>query len=190
MGKKKVKYHILHDILIRDLVEFIDDVQAKAIRDGADDNYKMIDLCNYFITHLINSDSYTDTFNTELPKDDDELPSEAYELNDKFRQDFIDFDANDLSDEEYEKMLSELDRFLSGWTKTYHKSNITTPRGKTNLKKYGENLKSDKNLTPKEQFELYYDEHKKQKEMKGSKSLKQMLDNLGIRLNNGGSDTI
>jgi len=190
MGKKKVKYYILHDAVIKDLVEFIDDIQVSAIKDGADENYQMIDLCNYFISHLINSDSYTDTFNTELPEDDEDLPPESFELNNKFKQDFMEFDASELSDEEYEKMLSQLNGFLDGWKKTYHKSNSKTSKGKVNLKKYGKELKSDKDLSPKEQFELYYDEHKKQKELKGSKPLEKILDNLGIRLNTGGSDTI
>lgn len=192
MGKKKVKYHIIEKEVIKNLVEFIDDIQLRAINNGADKNYQTIDLCNYFISHLINSDSFTDTFNTDLPRNDRDLPPEAFEMNDRFtRRDIIDLDSSDISDEEYEMMLSQLDGFIKGWKKTYHESNSKIGKSKkVNLKRYSKELKSDKDLSPTEQFDLYYEEHKKQEKSKDSKPLKSILDNLGLRLNSGGSDEI
>ena len=48
----------------------------------------------------------------------------------------------------------------------------------------------DKDLSPEDKFELYYDEHEKDKKKKEKpQSLDKILNKLGLRKSSGGSDT-
>ena len=50
MGKKhKVKYRIIPDSLLKDLVEFIDEMQFEAAKTDSVENHHLLNLCNYYI---------------------------------------------------------------------------------------------------------------------------------------------
>ena len=61
MGKKQtVKYRVIPDTLMKDLVEFIDEMQFEASKTNTTESHHLLNLCNYLISCLINSDSFTD----------------------------------------------------------------------------------------------------------------------------------
>jgi hypothetical protein len=118
---------------------------------------------------------------------------------------FVDWQLpDDMTDDEFEKLVSQFDSFLDGWDKEYNKTpnkkSKKKPKKKTkkkptfrphiedvseymSLEEIKEYLLDDPDLTTKEAFDLYYDEHKrvqKEKERKSAKSLDEILKDLGI----------
>ena len=68
----------------------------------------------------------------------------------------------------------------------YHKSKSKdkSKDGKTKLKHFNNELKKDKDLTVNEKFELYYDEYLLNKQKQNSKGLNQILNDIGLTLEN------
>ena len=86
MGKKQiVKYRVIPERLMKDLVEFIDEIQFEASETNTVENHHILNLCTYLISCLINSDSFTDEFGQNEPEEDDtdydgmDIPPEAYD---------------------------------------------------------------------------------------------------------------
>ena len=98
--------------------------------------------------------------------------------------------GSDMTKKEIDKMMNQFEGFFKGWDKTYKKSKHThndKSKKKRTLKQFRNNLIRDDELTPQEKFELYYEEHKKEKNK--SKDLNTILKKLGLRKSTGGSDT-
>jgi hypothetical protein len=104
-----------------------------------------------------------------------------------------------MSDDEFEKLVSQFDNFLRGWEKEYNKKNPE----KENIKerevkewkpKFGDvvehcsldeikdMLLDDPELTDDERFELYYQEWERVKNEEEGFTLKEMLKDLNIKL--------
>jgi len=182
MGKKqKVKYRVIPDTLLKDLVEFIDEMQFEASKTNSTESHHLLNLCNYLISCLINSDSFTDDFGMDKDEDDYDIPDEAYDW-DSTSTDFRSYDFEDMTDEEYEKMLRAADELFSGYHEKYKKyrGKIKRINGKGNLslEQFKKELKDDKDLTPEEKFELYYDEYDKRNNKPAS--LDSLLYELGL----------
>ena len=96
----------------------------------------------------------------------------------------------DMTKKEIRRMMAQFDKFFVGWDKAYKKSKHVEKKEKNNqsLKDFGRNLKVDRDLSPEEKFELYYDEHKKEKKEK-IYTLNQILNYAKLRKSSGGSDT-
>jgi len=162
MGKKqKVKYRVIPDTLMKDLVEFIDEMQFEASKTNTTESHHLLNLCNYLISCLINSDSFTDDFGVDKDEDDYDIPDEAYDW-DSTSTNHKSYDFEDMSDEEYEKMLRAADELFSGYHEKYkkYKGKIKRINGKSNLslEQFRKELEEDEDLTPEEKFELYYHE--------------------------------
>ena len=198
MGKKKqkVNYRIIPESVFKDLVQFIDEVQFEASKSSTAESHQMINLCNYLISCLINSDSFTDEYNEfndydEPDYDETDTPSEAYDWtsssSSSFDDDIHSYNFPEMSEEEYEKMLSEFDRFFVGYKKAYYRDG---KKGReASLKQFRKDLEADDDLTATEKFELYYSEYKKRKLNKESLSFNDLLKKLKLRTTTGGSDT-
>jgi len=178
---------------LKDLVQFIDEVQFDAVKSDSTEGHHIINLCNYLVSCLINSDSFTDEYNEfnefneegEPGYDESDIPPEAYDWDSTASFDNIhNYEFPDMSEEDYEKMLSEFDRFFVGYKKAYYKKGA-----KDSLNQFKKDLKADKDLTSEEKFELYYDEYKKRKLEKESATLDEILEKLKLRKESGGSDT-
>lgn len=188
MGKKQiVKYRVIPERLMKDLVEFIDEIQFEASETNTVENHHILNLCTYLISCLINSDSFTDEFGQNEPEEDDtdydgmDIPPEAYDWDSSSTSnDFHSYDYSDLSEEEYEKMLSSLDSFLGNWKK----KSFNNKKKSANLKELEVILKVDTDLTLEEKFELYYDEYRKYKNNKSSKTFDKLLRELGLKKSN------
>ena len=166
MGKKhKVKYRIIPDTLMKDLVEFIDEMQFEAAKTDSVENHHLLNLCNYLISCLINSDGFTEDFGRDDPEDDINPEEYGYEIPDdaidweSSSTDYTQYDFGDISDEDYEKMMNEADKLFKGYKDKY-KGKIKRVNGKSNLslEQFKKELKKDKELSAEEKFELYYHE--------------------------------
>jgi len=166
MGKKreKVKFRIIPEKLMKDLVEFIDEIQFEASKVNTSESHHLINLANYLISSLINSDSFNEAYRiNKKPSDEDEQYWTSSST------DFLSYDI-DMTDEEYEKLLNSFDSFMRGFNKETKK---------TTLEEFASDLKHDIDLTPKEKFELYYDEYRKRKNR--GESMDVVLKELGIK---------
>ena len=161
MGKKhKVKYRIIPDSLMKDLVEFIDEMQFEAAKLDIPENHHVINLCNYLISCLINSDSFNDDFGKDDEEDFDteeygyEIPDDAIDW-ESSSTDYAQYDFGDISDEDYEKMMNEADKLFKGYKDKY-KGKTKRVNGKSNLslEQFKKELKKDKELSAEEKFEL------------------------------------
>jgi hypothetical protein len=186
MGKKhKVKYRIIPDSLMKDLVEFIDEMQFEAAKLDIPENHHVINLCNYLISCLINSDSFNDDFGKDDEEDFDtedygyEIPDDAIDW-ESSSTDYAQYDFGDISDEDYERMMDEADKLFKGYKDKY-KGKTKRVNGKSNLslEQFKKELKKDKELSAEEKFELYYHE----RELRNNKltSFDSMIKKLGLK---------
>ena len=121
----------------------------------------------------------------DLPEDNDKDADidiqDRWDTIDQYKKDFgVEF-PEDMSEDEWKKLIKQFDKFVEGWDKEYKKSNYKDKLKQNDLKKFLQELKIDHELTPKEKFELYYDEYRSRKKEKESKSLRQVLRNAGIK---------
>ena len=181
------KYKILSEDVVKNLIEFLDEIQFDAATENTPEDMHKINFCNWAISELLNS---YDGYLRETPKK-------------KKREDYVDetimdWNLPEMSDEEYEKLVDSFDGFLKGWEKEYNKKNPKKKAKKEptfrphiddvseymSLKEIEEYLLDDPDLTTEEAFDLYYDEHKRverAKERKKLKSLNQICKELGIQ---------
>ena len=163
--KQRIKYRVIPEKLMKDLVEFIDEVQFEATKVSSVENHHLINLANYLVSCLINSDSFTEDIGGKEPED------------------FFTYDMGDMTEEEYEKLLDAFDSFMFKYKKETNKETKKTKHKhkhipKQTLKKFESDLRRDVDLTAEEKFELYYDEHCKRKDK--DISFDDLLNNLGI----------
>ena len=185
-----MKYKIVPNDIVKNMIEFLDEVQFEAAKDNTPDALHKINFCNWMISELMHS---LDGFDTEdevdenLAKDDDLL--DRWDTIDNYRKDLrMDF-PEDMSDEEWKKLIEQFDGFLDGWDKAYKESNYKDKAKRLGLKKFLTELKIDHELTAKEKFELYYDEYRSLKKEEEGKTLKETLKKAGIKKPPGNSQT-
>jgi hypothetical protein len=176
-----MKYKIIPNDIVKNMIEFLDEIQFEAAKGNTPDDLHKINFCNWMISELMHSIDGFDTedeANEELGKSDDLL--DRWDTIDKYRKDIrMDF-PDDMSDEEWHKLIKQFDSFIDGWDKEYKKSNHKNKAKQNSLKKFLQDLRIDHELTNEEKFELYYDEYRSRKEEKENASLKQSLKKAGI----------
>ena len=177
-----MKYKIIPEEVIKSLVEFLDDVQAEAAETkNSPEELERINFCSWAISQLINS---TRAYG---PLEDEEKPATKKEKWDIIDEYFVDFQLpEDMTKKEIDRMMQQFEGFFKGWDKKYKETKHTKGKKKS-LRQFRNNLIKDDELTPQEKFELYYDEH--QKEKNKPISLDKMLKKIGLRKSTGGSDT-
>jgi len=186
MAKKK--YKIISEDTIKNLIDFLDEIQFDAATDGSDaESMHIVNFCNWAINELINS--YDAYFKDSKP--------DKKRRQDYVDETFMDWNLPDMDDEEYEKLVDTFDNFLRKWEKDYLKKHPNKkikrePRKPTikphiddiseymSLEEIKEFLLDDSELTPEERFELYYEEHRRVQNKKNSLSYDEMLKNVGI----------
>ena len=185
-----LKYKIIPDDVVKNLIEFLDEIQFEAARSNSPDDLQRINFCNYLISELMNG---LDGFDLEDPEDKDKLSSDdlidRWDTIDTFRKDIrMDF-PEDMSEEEWKKLIQQFDSFIDGWDSAYKKSNYKDKAKRHGLKKFLSELRIDHELTNKEKFELYYEEHKSLKKEKEAKSLIESLKKAGLKKPPNGKQT-
>ena len=176
-----VKYKIIPDDIVKNMIEFLDEIQFEAAANNRPDDLQRINFCNYIISELMNG---LDGFDLDSEENKDKPSPEdlmdRWDTIDTFRKDLrMDF-PEDMSEEEWKKLIQQFDSFIDGWDKEYKKSNYRDKIKRNGLKKFLTELKIDHELTNKEKFELYYDEHRSLQKEKESKSLNQSLKGAGL----------
>ena len=179
-----MKYKIIPEDVIKNLVEFLDDVQSEAAESkNSPEELQKINFCSWAISQLINSTRAYGPLDEERPATKDE----KWDIIDEY---FLDFKLpEDMTKKEIDKMMNQFEGFFKGWDKSFKKTKHTTGKKKT-LRQFRNNLIKDDELTPQEKFELYYEEYQKEKnKSKKPKNLTAILKKLGLRKSSGGSDT-
>ena len=185
-----LKYKIIPDDIVKNLIEFLDEIQFEAATSSKDEDLHRINFINWIISELMNG---LDGFDLEDPDEKDRLSTDdlkdRWDTIDTFRKDIrMDF-PEDMSEEEWKKLVKNFDAFIDGWDKSYKKSNYRDKAKRHGLKKFLTELRIDHELTDKEKFELYYDEHRSLQKVKESKSLNESLKKAGLRKPPGNSQT-
>ena len=176
-----MKYKIIPDDIVKNMIEFLDEIQFEAAAGSKPDDLHRINFVNWMISELMNG---LDGFDLEDPEDKDKLSTgdlmDRWDKIDNYRRDFgVDF-PEDMSEEEWRTLIQQFDSFIDGWDKEYKKSNYRDKAKRNGLQKFLSELQIDHELTPKEKFELYYDEHRSLQKEKESKSLNQSLKDAGL----------
>ena len=177
-----MKYKIIPDDIVKNLIEFLDEIQFEAASSNKQDDLHRINFINWMISELMNG---IDGF--DLPEDNDRDADIEIDLQDrwdtidKYKRDFGMEFPEDMSEEEWKKLISQFDKFVEGWDKEYKKSNFREKARRLDLKKFLSELKIDHELTNKEKFDLYYEEYRSIKKEEESKSLNQTLRKAGIK---------
>ena len=191
MGKKyKVKYRVIPEILMKDIVEFIDEMQFEASKLNSTESHHIINLCNYLISCLINSDSFNDDFE----KDDDEGDFNPEEYGYEIPEDAIDWDSSstdyreyefgDMTEEEYDRMMEEAEKLFTGYRDRYKGKTKRVNKPGMTLEQFKKELMKDKDLSPEEKFELYYHEHNLRNNKIKKTSFDSMIKKLGLKKSN------
>ena len=188
------KYKLLTEDTMKNLIDFLDEVQFDAATEGDTDSMHKVNFCNWAINELLNSpEARIKDLTDSKPKKPKKKSRDDY-----VDETFMDWNLPDMSDEDYEKLVDSFDGFLKGWEKEYNKKNPKKKAKKEptfrphiddvseymSLKEIEEYLLDDPDLTTEEAFDLYYDEHKRverAKERKKLKSLNQICKELGIQ---------
>ena len=188
-----MKYKIIPEDTIKNLIEFLDEIQFEAAKVNSTEAHHQVNFCNWAINELINSYNVIAAKDIRKTKDDKKKPKKKTR-NDYIDETFLDWNLPDMSEEEFEKLVDKFDDFLRSWEKEYLKDNPKKkskkrkPRKPTHsdiiqhlsleeIKKY---LLDDPELTDKDRFDLYYTEHERVQVEKNSFTLDEISKKLGI----------
>ena len=178
-----MKYKIITEELMKNLIDFLDEVQFDAASESTPEDMQKVNFCNWAIQELLNSYDGIIKYkgSNKYPKKPKKKSRDDY-----VDETFMDWNLPDMSDEDYEKLVDTFDAFLRGWEEEYYKNN---PKGKPKqdrpfkpdiedvaehctLDEIKEMLLDDPELSDHERFELYYEEHVRvQKEKKKAKDM-------------------
>ena len=195
-----MKYRLISNDTIKNLIEFLDEVQFDAAGNNTNEDMQKVNFCNWAINELINSYNVMTTKDFRKSKDDPKKPNKK-SRDDYVDETFMDWNLPDMSDEEYEKLVDQFDAFLRGWEKEYYKKNPKKKPEEDRKDKEGKEWKpkfkdvvehcsleeirdmllDDPELTDEERFELYYEEHKRVKNEEKSYTLDEICKQVGIK---------
>ena len=113
-----MKYKIIPNDIVKNMIEFLDEIQFEAASTGKPDDLQRINFCNYIISELMNG---LDGFDMEDASDKLSTGDlmDRWDKIDTYRKDIrMDF-PDDMSDEEWKKLIKQSDGFIDGWDKAY-----------------------------------------------------------------------
>ena len=187
---KNKKYILISKDLQSNLIDFLDEIQLEAAKNNTHEDMHIVNFCSWAIEELLRGlDAQFKTKNKPQPKSRDQYLDET----------FMDWNLPDMSDEEYNKLIDQVDGFLRAWEKEYNKKNpskkfkgemtqdedfkphIDDVAEYCSLEEIKEMLLDDPELSDHERFELYYDERERRKELKDKYSYNNLLKKSGIK---------
>lgn len=190
----KKKYKLISEDLQKNLIEFLDEIQFDAATENDKESMHKINFCTWAINELLESyDAYVKSTGKKSRED-------------YVDETFMDWNLPEMSDEDYNKLVDQVDNFLKGWEKEYKKSSkkksAKEPKSNSKLKPQSkekfvpplndiaeymsleeikEYLLEDEELTDEERFDLYYEEHRRVQEEKNSMSYSELLRKSGVK---------
>ena len=193
-----MKYRLISNDTIKNLIDFLDEIQFDAAKENTTEAHHQVNFCNWAINELLNSYNVMATKDFRKSKDDSK-PHNKKSRDQFVDETFMDWELPDMSDEEFEKLVSQFDNFLRGWEKEYNKKNpekenIKERKEKEFKPRFGDvaeycsleeirdMLLDDPELTDEERFELYYQEWERVKNEEEGFTLEEMLKDLNIKL--------
>jgi len=194
-----MKYRLVSNDIIKNLVDFLDEVQFDAAKENTTEDMQKVNFCNWAINELLNS------YNVIAAKDikksfDDNKPPQKKSRDQYVDETFMDWNLPEMTDEEYEKLVDQFDAFLRGWEKEYYKKNPKKKPEEDRKDKEGKEWKpkfkdvvehcsleeikdmllDDPELTDEERFELYYEEYERVKNTQKGYTLDEICKQVGI----------
>ena len=186
---KDKKYILITKDLHQNLIEFLDEIQFDIAGDNDKESMHKVNFISWAINELLNS--YEAFF-----------PKKKKSRNDYVDETFLDWNLPEMSEEDYNKLVDQVDGFLKGWEKEYNKkhpnkkSKSKKPKAQSkekfvpplndvaeymSLDEIKEYLLEDEELTNEERFDLYYEEHRRVQEEKNSMSYEELLKKAGVK---------
>ena len=191
---KDKKYILITKDLHNSLIEFLDEIQFDIAANTDKDSMHKVNFISWAIGELVNS------FEAYFPK--------KKSREDYVDETFMDWNLPEMNEEDYNKLVDQVDGFLKGWEKEYKKNSKkkstkdtksnskpkTKPQSKEkfvpplndiaefmSLDEIKEYLLEDDELTDDERFDLYYEEHRRVQEEKNSMSYEELLRKSGVK---------
>ena len=190
---KDKKYIIITKDLYDNLLDFLDEIQFDIAGNNDKESMHKVNFISWAINELMNSHQAF-------------FPKQKKSREDYVDETFMDWNLPEMSDEDYNKLVDQVDNFLKGWEKEYKKSSKkkSTKKPKSNsklkpqskekfvpplndiaeymsLEEIKEYLLEDEELTDEERFDLYYEEHRRVQEEKNSMSYEELLRKSGVK---------
>ena len=186
-----MKYKIITEELMKNLIDFLDEVQFDAASENTPEDMQKVNFCNWAIQELLNSYDGIIKYkgSNKYPKKPNKKSRDQY-----VDETFMDWNLPEMTDDEYEKLVDQFDAFLRGWEKEYNKKNkkkkpkkrdgddwkprIEDVAQHCSLDEIRDMLLDDPELTDHERFDLYYEEHERvnrSKKKEKTYTLDQML---------------
>mgnify|MGYP001180397329 FL=1 len=191
MARKK--YKIISEDLQKNLIDFLDEIQFDAAKEGTTEDLHKVNFCNWAINELLNG---YDAFFKDSKKNPNKKSRQDY-----VDETFMDWNLPEMSDDEYKKLVDNFDNFLRAWEKEYYKDNpkkktktnkkfkgeTTNKKNKTfkphledvaewcTLEEVEEFLKDDPELSDYDRFELYYDERERRREIETGYTYEELM---------------
>ena len=195
-----MKYRLISNDTIKNLIEFLDEVQFDAAGNNTNEDMQKVNFCNWAINELINSYNVMTTKDFRKSKDDPKKPNKK-SRDDYVDETFMDWNLPDMTDEEYEKLVDQFDAFLRGWEKEYYKDNPKKKPEEDRKDKEGKEWKpqfkdvvehcsldeikdmllDDPELTDEERFDLYYIEYERVKNTEKGYTYEELFKGTGIK---------
>jgi len=188
---KDKKYILITKDLHKSLIDFLDEVQFDIASNTDKDSMHKVNFISWAIGELVNS------FEAFIPQ--------KKSREDYVDETFMDWNLPEMDEEDYNKLVDQVDGFLKGWEKEYKKKSKkkSTKQPKSNSKpkpqskekfvpplndiaefmsldEIKEYLLEDDELTDDERFDLYYEEHCRVQEEKNSMSYDELLKKSGL----------
>ena len=189
---KDKKYIIITKDLYDNLLDFLDEIQFDIAGSNDKESMHKVNFISWAINELMNSHQAF-------------FPKQKKSREDYVDETFMDWNLPEMSDEDYNKLVDQVDNFLKGWEKEYKKSSKkkSTKKPKSNskpkpqskekfvpplndiaeymsLEEIKEYLLEDDDLTDEERFDLYYEEHRRVEDEKNSMSYDELLRKSGV----------
>ena len=188
--KNNKKYKIISEEVIKNLIDFLDEVQFDAAKENTTDDMHKVNFCQWAINELLNA------FDGVIIKSSGKDKKPNKKSRDQYVDEtFMDWNLPEMSDEEYEKLVDQFDSFLRGWEKEYYKKSKKKktkddsdwkPRMEDvadfmSLDEIKDMLLDDPELTDYEKFDLYYEEREKiNKKKEKTYTFDELFKNTGI----------
>ena len=190
---KDKKYIIITKDLYDNLLDFLDEIQFDIAGNNDKESMHKVNFISWAINELMNSHQAF-------------FPKQKKSREDYVDETFMDWNLPEMSDEDYNKLVDQVDNFLKGWEKEYNKKSkkksTKEPKSDSKLKPQSkekfvpplndiaeymsleeikEYLLEDDDLTDEERFDLYYEEYCRVQEEKNSMSYDELLRKSGVK---------
>ena len=172
-----MKYRLLDEETLGQMIDFLDTIQIEASKGKYKDDMDKINMCSYLISEIINANGAMEI------DDEDDIEN----IKDLKKGDGLFVDIPELNDKDWNKMIEQLDAFFAGWEKSTNKKKRNNNKKNMNKKRQDEVEEIDDSEeeyipTIHDEFEQYYLEREMKRAIKESKTMDEMLYNLGLDL--------